>query len=225
MQNTTRILLVDDHALFRAGVRTLLQSMSGFEVVGESSNGRDAVQAIERLHPRVVVMDISMHDLNGIDAVRLIVQTFPGVRVIMLSMHATREYVLQALNAGAAGYLTKDVPPEELEEAVRAVAGGQTYLSPRVSAFVIEGLRERMHADGTHGEATPDPLHTLTARQREVLQLVAEGMSTKEIAQKLSVSVKTAEAHRTQLMKRLGIHDVTGLVRLAIRAGIVDPNT
>ncbi len=218
-----RILLVDDHALFRAGMKALLQSMKAIEVVGEANNGRDAIRLVEQEQPDIVLMDIAMPTLNGLDTTRHIVRKFPDVRVIILSMHTTRQYVLQALEAGASGYLVKDAALGELEAAVRAVAQGETFLSSSVSKFVVDEYKRRLNGTEISSGAAENPLDILTPRQREVLQLIAEGYSTKEIAQKLDISVKTADVHRTELMKRLDIHDIAGLVRYAIRTGIVEP--
>ncbi len=208
-----RILLVDDHALVRAGMRALLSSFPDFEVVGECENGAAAVELAAKLHPNVILMDIAMHGLNGLDATARIRNQSPEVRVIILSMHANEEYVFQALRSGASGYLLKDSATSELEFAVRAVARGETYLSPPISKAVVDGYVQRMISD--------QPLDLLTPRQREILQLVAEGGSTKEIAHRLGLSVKTIEAHRAQIMERLGIHDIPGLVRFAVRAGLI----
>jgi len=208
-----RILLVDDHALVRAGMRALLGSFPDFEVVGETEDGAEAVELAARLHPNVVLMDIAMHGLNGLDATARIRNQHPEVRVIILSMHANEEYVFQALRSGASGYLLKDSATSELEFAVRAVARGETYLSPPISKAVVDGYVQRMISE--------QPLDLLTPRQREILQLVAEGGSTKEIAHRLGLSVKTIEAHRSQIMERLGIHDIPGLVRFAVRAGLI----
>ncbi len=220
-----RVYLVDDHALFRAGLRSLLLGMTAVDVVGEAGNGREALRDIERLRPDVVLMDIAMAELNGIDALRILAQTVPSTRTIVISMHATRQYVLHALDAGAAGYLVKDAAPTELEEAVRSVAQGHSWLSPRVSAFVVDELRHRLSEAEIAKEAGKQPWDELTVRQREVLQLVAEGYSTREIADKLHVSIKTVDVHRTQLMKRIDVHDIAGIVRYAIRIGIVDPGS
>ena len=208
-----RILLVDDHALVRAGMRALLSSFPDFEVVGETEDGAAAVELAARLHPNVVLMDIAMHGLNGLDATARIRNQYPEVRVIILSMHANEEYVFQALRSGASGYLLKDSATSELEFAVRAVARGETYLSPPISKAVVDGYVQRMISD--------QPLDLLTPRQREILQRVAEGGSTKEIAHRLGLSVKTIEAHRAQIMERLGIHDIPVLVRFAVRAGLI----
>jgi DNA-binding NarL/FixJ family response regulator len=209
-----RVLIADDHALVRAGIRALLQSIAGFEVVGEAADGRDALSLIKAQHPDLVLMDTSMPGLNGVEAAARVTKDFPKVRVLMLSAHADEEYVRQALRAGAAGYLLKDAGTAELELAIRAVARGETYLSPSVSKHVIADYLRRA---GTEFGS----LELLTARQREVLQLIAEGYTTKEIARTLHISDKTVETHRMQLMDRLDIHDVAGLVRYAIRVGLV----
>ncbi|MBI1805875.1 MAG: response regulator transcription factor [Ignavibacteria bacterium] len=213
---TVRILLADDHVLVRAGIRSLLQQISGVEVVAEANNGREALHLVKEQRPNVVLMDIAMKDLNGIETTSRITKEFQDVHVIILSMHANEEYVLQALRAGAKGYLLKDAVFPELEFAIKAVSRGETYLSPPVSQHVIDAYRQ-------HGFDGKGPVEQLSSRQREVLQLIAEGHTTKEIALLLNVKTKTVESHRTQLMERLGIHDVAGLVRFAIRMGIVSP--
>ncbi len=221
----TRVLLVEDHTLVRAGIRALLQNLAGIEVVAEASDGREALRLIKTYQPDVVLMDIAMAGLNGLEATARVTKEFPPVRVIILSMHSNEEYVAQALRAGAAGYLLKDAVAAELELAVTAVARGETYLSPAVSKHVIADYLRRVgdrKASGGGG-ATPAS-ELLTPRQREILQLIAEGRSTKEIASTLHLSVKTVETHRTQLMARLDIHDVAGLVRYAIRIGLVTPD-
>jgi DNA-binding NarL/FixJ family response regulator len=211
---TIRIVVADDHTLVRAGFRSLLKDLEGVEVVAEAANGREALRMVQEHHPDVVLMDIMMPELNGLDATARLTATSPKVRVIILSMSATEEYVLQAVRAGAAGYLLKDVAPPELELAVRTVARGETFLTAAVSKYVIAGYLQKFAGQ-------TETLQTLTPRQREVLQLIAEGNTTKQIAKKLSVSVKTAEGHRTQLMEALDIHDVAGLVRYAIRMGVI----
>ena len=208
-----RVLLVDDHHLVRTGMRSLMQAMSDITVVGESGDGRAALELLTSLQPNIVLMDIAMPELNGLEATTRIAKDFPNTRVIILSMHASEEYVLQALRAGASGYLVKNAAPEELELAIRAVARGETYLSPAISRHVVEELLGR-------STASTNPVDALTPRQREILQLVAEGKSTKQIAGSLGVSVKTIESHRAQLMERLDIRDVAGLVRFAIRHGV-----
>ena len=206
-----KVLLAEDHTLVRAGIRSLLAELPWVQVVGEASDGRDALRQVAELQPDLVLMDITMAGLNGLDATERIAQDHPSVRVIILSMHASEEYVRRALIVGAAGYLLKDAEKEELELALKSVARGGTYLSPQVSRPVISDYTERT---GRHS------LERLTARQREILQLIAEGNSTKDIAKDLGLSVKTVETHRAQLMARLDIHDIAGLVRYAIRAGI-----
>ncbi|MEA3210296.1 MAG: hypothetical protein QOE70_3353 [Chthoniobacter sp.] len=212
--SAVRVVLADDHALVRAGLRALLERLPGVEVVGEANNGREALEVIKTSAPTVVLLDISMAELGGLEALPRIVKDFPSVNVLILSGHANEEYVLRALRCGAAGYLLKDAAAEELGLAIKAVAQGQTYLSPSVSRTVVESYLQR--AAGEQGLDEP-----LTARQREVLQLLAEGQNTKKIAHLLGISTKTAEAHRAQLMDRLRIHDVAGLVRYAIRTGLI----
>ncbi|NJP05199.1 MAG: response regulator transcription factor [Chloroflexaceae bacterium] len=214
MTKPIRILLTEDHTLVRAGFRALLRDIEGIEVIAEAGDGREALRLIESDEPDVVFMDIAMSGLNGLDATARATRDFPNVRIIMLSMHASEEYVLQALRAGAVGYLLKDAGTAELELAIRAVARGETYLSPAVSKHVVADYVRRVGGE-------PSSLERLTPRQREVLQLIAEGHTTQDIAQTLTISVKTVETHRAQLMERLGIHDIVGLVRYAIRMGLV----
>lgn len=215
--NPIRVLLADDHTLVRAGIRGLLEKMAGIQVVAEAGDGREALRLIEATQPDVVLMDITMPGLNGLEAAARVTKDFPKVRVIMLSVHANEEYVWQALRGGAAGYLVKDAGPAELELAVTAVARGEMYLSPAVSKHVVQDYIRRVA-----GETST--LDLLTPRQREILQMIAEGNTTKEVAERLNVSVKTVETHRAQLMERLDIHDVAGLVRYAIRVGLVSPD-
>ena len=216
--NPIRVLLVDDHALVRAGIRSLLEKMPEVEVVGEASNGREALQLIGSELPNLVLMDIAMAGLGGLETLPRVVKKFPGVRVIVLSAHANEEYVIRALRYGASGYMLKDAATVELQLAINSVAQGKTYLSPSISRTVIDSYVERVGSQSS-------PVEQLTARQREVLQLIAEGKNTKEIAGLLEISAKTVEAHRLQLMARLDIHDVAGLVRYAIRLGLVSSET
>jgi DNA-binding NarL/FixJ family response regulator len=211
-----RILIADDHALVRAGFRSLLEKLDGCEVVGEAGDGREALRLIAPLQPHVVLMDVKMPGLNGLEATARISRDHPSVSVVILSMYTNEEYVIQALRAGAMGYLLKDAAPAELQLAVQAAVRGEVYLSPSISKRVLQDYIELVGGGG-------GMLDALTARQREVLQLIAEGRTTKEIALLLQISVKTAEAHRAQLMERLDIHDVSGLVRFAIRAGLDTP--
>ena len=209
-----RVLIADDHDLFRAGIRALLAKLADVEVIGEAGTGREALSLIQSCLPDVVLMDILMPELNGLDAAARVAAQFPSVRVIMLSMNAAEEYVLQAAPRGAVGYLLKNVSPGEVEMAIRAVGRGEIYLTSAVSKHVVDAYVERVGGQGRSSER-------LTPRQREVLQLVAEGNSTKQIARKLDLSVKTVEMHRTQLMSALDIHDIPGLVRYAIRIGLI----
>jgi DNA-binding NarL/FixJ family response regulator len=211
-----RVLLVDDHDLFRAGLRALLDGIDGIEVVAEAGDGQEAMRLIEKHCPHVVLMDLMMPGFNGLEATSRISREFPEVRVVVLSMNSAEEFVLPSVRAGASGYLLKNVRPAELEQAIRAAAAGETYLTPAVAGHFIDDYRRRVA-----GEA--DSLERLTPRQREVLQLVAEGNSTKEIAQRLGITVKTVETYRAQLMEILDIHDIAGLTRYAIRRGIVSP--
>jgi len=213
--SATRVLLVDDHTLVRTGIRALLENLSGVEVVGEASNGREALEIVRSELPNLVLMDIAMADLNGLETLPRIIKNFPSVKVVMLSAHANEEYVIRALRSGASGYMLKDAATVELALVIKSIAQGEIYLSPSISGTVIDSYLERMSSESS-------PLEQLTTRQREILQMIAEGKNTKEIASTLGLSVKTVEAHRLQLMAHLNIHDVPGLVRYAIRNGIVN---
>jgi len=217
MMTKLRVLLADDHTLVRTGIKSMLETLEGVTVVAESGEGRETLELIAKHRPDVALVDITMPGLNGIEVATRAAKESPRTRVVILSMHAGEMYVARALKAGVAGYLLKDAAPDELPMALRAVASGEVYLSPAISKQVVEVLRRR-----TEGE--PEPLEGVTPRQREILQLIAEGRSMKEIAAILEVSVKTVEGHRAQLMDRLDIHDVAGLVRFAIRAGLVSPD-
>ncbi len=209
-----RVVLADDHNLVRAGLRSLLEQLGGLEVVGEAADGHAALHLLRPGGVDLLLLDLALPGLNGIEVAARVAHEHPSVRVLILSMHATEEHVLRALRAGVAGYVLKDASVTELELALRAVAQGQTYLSPSVSRTLLDDYLKRV--DDRQAPRTA----SLTPRQREVLQLVAEGRSTKEIAFQLELSVKTVETHRAQLMERLGIRDVPGLVRYAIRAGL-----
>jgi DNA-binding NarL/FixJ family response regulator len=211
-----RVLLADDHGLVRAGFRSLLEKIPSVEVVAEACDGREALALLKTHRPDVVLMDIAMPSLNGLEAVAHASKEFSNTRVIILSMHTNEEYVVQALRAGASGYVIKDAAVSELGLAIQAVTSGGTYLSPRISKAMIEAYLDR-----TSDKCSP--LERLTPRQQEIVQLIAEGNSTKEIAFLLNVSVKTVETHRGQLMDKLGIHDIPGLVRYAMRVGLVPP--
>jgi DNA-binding NarL/FixJ family response regulator len=210
----THVLLADDHVLVRAGIRTLLERIPNVKVVAEAASGREALEMVKTKLPNLVLMDIAMADLNGLDALPRIAKDFPDVKVMILSAHANEEYVIRALRNGAAGYMLKDAATAELELAVSSVREGKTYLSPSISRSAIDSYLERM------GDVV-SPLEQLTSRQREILQLIGEGKNTKQIAFNLEISIKTVESHRLQLMERLRIHDVAGLVRFAIRTGLV----
>ncbi|PYT04633.1 MAG: DNA-binding response regulator [Acidobacteria bacterium] len=207
------ILLVDDHPLVRAGIRTLLEKLPEVVVTGEATDGREALRMIREHPPNIVLMDIAMPGLNGLDATKRISAEFPGVLVVVLSMYTDQEYVRQAVEAGAAGYLVKGSAAAELEDAITTVARGEKYFTPAVTTQIVEAR------PGQSGDRAS--IERLTPRQREILKLIAERHNTKEIAQVLSISIKTVETHRSQLMDRLGIHDVPGLVRFAIRTGLV----
>ena len=211
--------MADDHVLVRAGFRALLESLEGIQIIAECSDGQEALRLIKVNQPDVALLDIAMPGLNGLEVAARVSKVCPDVAVLILSMHANEEYVAQALQAGAAGYLVKNAAPSELEVAIRSAARGETYLSPAVSTSVIaEYLRRVGDGDGSEQTQTTD---ILTTRQREILQLIAEGHTKKEIAKMLNLSVKTVETHRSQLMDRLNIHDVPGLVRYAIRIGLI----
>lgn len=209
-----RVVLVDDHSLFRAGIKALLRDVSAAEVVGEADDGQTGVELACALRPDIVIMDISMKRTNGLEAARQLQQRLPATRVIMLSMFSEADYVLEAMRAGAAGYLVKDAATHELAVALAAVMRGETYVSPAISRHLVDGAIQRRSPDSP--EAAP-----LTARQLQILKLIAAGDATKEIAHHLGLSVKTVEAHRAQIMDRLGIRDVPGLVRYAIRIGLI----
>jgi DNA-binding NarL/FixJ family response regulator len=209
-----RVILADDHRLVRAGLRALLEKLPGIEVVGEADNGRQALELIKTTAPNLILLDISMAELGGLETLPRIVKDFPAVKVLILSAHANEEYVLRALRSGAAGYMLKDAATAELQLAIDSVTKDKTYLSPSLSRTVIDSYLERVGGPFS-------PLEHLTPRQREILQLIAEGRNTKEIAHTLGISVKTVEAHRLQLMARLSIHDLPGLVRYAVRSGLV----
>ncbi len=208
-----RVLLADDHQLIRAGIRSLLEKLPGLEVVAEASDGREAVRLAEKHVPHVVLTDISMPALNGFEVTQRLSKTLPQARVIILSMYSDEGHVYQALRAGAAGYLLKGSATEELGLAVRAVAGGETYLSPPLSKSIIMKYIGR-----TKGASA---VERLSPRQTQVLELIAEGKTTKQVALELNISVKTVETHRRQSMDRLDIHDIAGLVRYAIKTGLV----
>ncbi len=212
MRKKISILLADDHAMVRQGFRLILNGQGDMEIVGEAGNGREAVEQAERLMPDVVVMDVAMPELNGIEATRRIARLAPRARVLALSMHKDSVYVREILRAGARGYLLKDMIEQDLVAAVRAVAKGDGYLSPAVSDAVLIDYRKHV----------TDPLDLLTTREREVLQMISEGRTNKEIATALNLSVYTVDAHRGRIMEKLNLHSVGELVRFAMRNGLID---
>ncbi len=212
--DTIRTVIADDHALVRAGIRALLEGLDGITVVAEAGDGRAALGLVQTHRPDILLADIAMPLMNGLELAASVTRTSPSTRVIILSMHSSEEYANRALQAGAVGYLLKDAGLAELELAVRAVARGETYLSPAVSKHVIADYLQR--TAGTHPRIGP-----LTPRQQEILRLIAEGETTKSIARRLGISVKTVETHRAQVMDRLDIRDIAGLVRYAIRIGLI----
>jgi DNA-binding NarL/FixJ family response regulator len=208
----TRVLLADDHSLIRQALRALLEKQ-GFQVVSEASDGQEALRSVEKTQPEVAILDISMPVLNGVDAARELVKSSPKTRVILLTQHDEDEYVTEALRAGVRGYVLKSQAAEDLLHAIQEVCRGKVYLSPNISGAVVDAYLSKTYV-------SPDPL---SARERQVLQLVGEGKSTKDIAAHLGISVKTAESHRARLMKKLDIHETASLVRYAIRRGLIQP--
>ena len=210
-----RVILADDHTLVRAGIRALLEKLPEVEVLGEASNGREVLELVKTLQPDVVLMDITMPGLNGLEAAARMAREFPKVRVLILSMHDNEEYYWRALKAGAAGYLLKKAATAELAIALQHVMDGEIYLSQEISARLLKKFPSQRMTD------LKSPLEQLTGRQREILQLIAEGQNTKQIAELLKVSPKTVEYHRMKLMTGLNVHDVPGLVRFALRVGLI----
>jgi DNA-binding NarL/FixJ family response regulator len=211
-----RVILADDHTLVRAGIRSLLEKLPGVEVVAEADDGREVLKLVKLHRPDVVLMDITMPGLNGLEAAARMAKEFPEVRVIILSMHNNEEYYWRALKAGAAGYLLKKAATTELETALHQVVRGEVYLSREISARLLKKIPVGGIAD------RKSPLEQLTGRQREILQLIAEGQNTKGIAELLKLSPKTVEYHRLKLMDCLNVHDVPGLVRFALRVGLIE---
>jgi two-component system, NarL family, response regulator NreC len=217
----TRVLLAEDHTIVRKGLRSLLDKETGIKVVGEAEDGREAIVKAEELYPDVVVMDIAMPGLNGLEATRQIKKRFSDMKIIILTMHANEEYILQSLKAGASGYLVKKAAPAELISAINAVHKGDSFLSPSISRTVIDEYirRSKEISEGAEG------FEQLTVREREVLQLIAEGRKTREIAELLYISIKTVETHRAHIMNKLDIHSTAELTRYAMRKGIISSDT
>lgn len=209
--NIIRVLLADDHTIVRQGFRLLLSQHPGIEVVGEASNGRQAVEAVQKLSPNVAVVDIAMPEINGVETTRLIRQETPNCRVLVLSMHGDPAYVRGALKAGASGYLLKEAIDSELVTAIRAVAQGQAYLSPAISSTVLADYQKHVS----------DPLDAITPRERQLLQMLAEGKSSKDIASELEISVYTVDAHRSRIMRKLQLRTIGDLVRFAIQRRLI----
>jgi len=209
-----KILIADDHKIMREGLKTLLEKQSGMKVVAETPDGLEAVRLVQEHKPDLAILDISMPGLNGIGAVKRIREICPATRIIMLSMHADRRYVLEALRAGANGYLLKDSAFEELIQAIKMVAGDKIYLSPDITDVLA---REYI---SNHSSHTDGAFSLLSQREREVLQLLAEGKSTKDTAERLSLSIKTVETHRQQLMQKLNLHSIAELTKYAVREGL-----
>jgi DNA-binding NarL/FixJ family response regulator len=208
----TRVLLADDHSLIRQALRALLERQ-GFQIVSEASDGQEALRSVEKTQPDVAILDISMPILNGVDAARELAKSSPKTRVILLTQHDEDQYVTEALRAGVRGYVLKSQAAEDLVHAIQEVCRGSVYLSPNISRAVVDAYLSKTYA----------PADPLSGRERQVLQLVGEGKSTKDIAVHLGISVKTAESHRARLMKKLDIHETASLVRYAIRRGLIQP--
>lgn len=216
MMPKIRVFLAEDHTIVRKGIRSLLDGQPDVEVIGEAANGREAVEQAEKLQPDIVLMDITMPELNGLEATRRIKKDFPHIKVLVLTMYTNEEYIHQLLQAGASGYLDKHTAPNELLLAIQSVSRGDPFLSPSISKTIIEEYLRQ--SDDTHVE---DNYDKLSSREREVLQLLAEGYSYKEIAEKLQISVKTVGVHRVNIMEKLNINNSTELVKYAIRKGII----
>ena len=222
MTKPVRVLLVENHGLVRAGVAGLLRNLPNVEVVAQAADGYEALSLIRESRPTLVLTDIAMPNLNGMEMLARITKEYPGVRVLMMSMYTDEEHVRNALRLGAAGFLSKDSTPAELTRAIEVVSQGNVYLSPKITSILLNDYLPRLQGERTKPTSQErEPLTRLTPRQREILQLVAEGRSTKDIATLLKMKVKTVEVHRARLMKRLDIHDTAGLVRYAVRYGIV----
>ncbi|MGB7060854.1 MAG: response regulator transcription factor [Candidatus Zixiibacteriota bacterium] len=214
-----KLLVADDHKIFRQGIKKLLEEESDLQVVGEASDGREAVKKTTELKPDVILMDIAMANLNGLEATRQIKKHLPSAKVIMVTMHKNEEYVLQSFQAGASGFILKEGAVEELVSAIRSINSDKSFLSPSISKTLIDAYMRKMETGKTE-----TPFDLLTDREREVLQLIAEGYTNREVAKSLFISVKTVEAHRAHIMQKLNIHDIAKLVKYAIQKGLVDLN-
>ena len=212
--NPIRVLIVDDHALVRGGIRALVEKIAGMTVIGEAGTGSEALELVKQLKPNLMLLDLTMPDKGGFEVLDHITKKYPEIKVIVLTVHEAAEYAIRALREKAAGFLPKSAAPTELEQAIQTVIRGEVYISPETSQKALLEIGK--------GTTRQDLLATLSPRQREVLRLIAEGKTTKQIAQVLEISVKTVETHRAQLMERLKIHDVAGLVRYAILVGLID---
>ncbi|MGH9322907.1 MAG: response regulator [Vicinamibacteria bacterium] len=213
----TTIVICDDHEIVRQGLRTLLQSRQDFEIVGEASNGREAVKMVESLSPDVVVMDITMPELNGLEAARQVAKTAPRTEVLVLTMHESEELIREMLEAGARGYVLKSDTARQLIPAIDTLRRHKPFFTPKASEVVLDGYL------GEESRLRGEPRRRLTPREREIVQLLAEGKSNKEVASSLHISVKTAETHRTNIMRKLDLHSVSELVRFAVRNHIIEP--
>jgi two-component system response regulator NreC len=214
-----KLLVADDHKIFRQGIKKLLEVESDLQVVGEAADGREAVKKATELKPDVILMDIAMANLNGLEATKQIKKVLPSVKVIMLTMHKNEEYILQSFQAGASGFILKEGAVEELVSAIRSIHSDKSFLSPSISKTLIDAYLRKMETGKTE-----TPFDLLTDREREVLQLIAEGYTNREVAKSLFISVKTVEAHRAHIMQKLNIHDIAKLVKYAIQKGLVDLN-
>jgi len=214
-----KLMLVDDHKIVRQGIKKLLEEEPDLQVAGEAANGREAVKKATELKPDVILMDITLSNLNGLEATKQIKKVLPDVKVIMLTMHKNEEYVLQSFQAGASGYILKEGAVEELVSAIRSIHQDKSFLSPTISKTLIDAYLRKMETGKTE-----TPFDLLTDREREVLQLIAEGYTNREVAKSLFISVKTVEAHRAHIMQKLNIHDIAKLVKYAIQKGLVDLN-
>ena len=213
-----RVLVVDDHKIMREGLRSLLEKQPDIEVVAEAESAREALRLVQELTPDIVIIDVVMPSLNGIEATRRILSKVPAVKVIALSMYADKRFVMEMLRAGASGYLLKDCAFEELDEAIRTVTQDRTYITPRIVDIIVKDYFSQVE------KPSSSAVSSLTSRQYEVLQLLAEGKTTREIAHQMSLSVKTIESHRQQIINKLNIHSIAGLTKYAIREGLISPD-